>query len=128
MVNWLLSNIDLICLILGLVLTTAGTVLSLLGKKAGASKTLKAMGNIVAHLPSFIRTAEKLGGSGEDKKNYVLEQVLLYFKAEGVKPSEEQLISISQQIDDQVKLTKELHSVTLIKNTNPFIGDNNENK
>lgn len=128
MVNWLLSNIDLVCLILGLVLTTLGTVLSFVSKNKGTGKNLRAMGNIVAHLPSFIRTAEKLGGTGEEKKAYVVEQVLLYFKAEGVNANEEQLLSISQQIDELVKLSKELHSVTIIKNTNPFIGDNNENK
>lgn len=120
--KWLATNIDTICLVLGLLLTALGTVLSLLGKRKGAGKGLIAMGNIVAHLPSFIRTAEKLGGTAEEKKSYVLEQVLLYFRAEKVEPTEQQLLSISQQVDDQVKLTKDLHNVTVIKNnTNPFI-------
>ena len=108
--QWVLDNIDVVCLIIGLILSTLGTILSIVSKNANAGKSLKAMGNIVAHLPSFIRTAEKLGGTGEEKKAYVIEQVLLYFKAEGVKATDNDIASISAQIDDQVKLTKDLHN------------------
>lgn len=115
MLNWVISNLNTIFLILGAILSIVGVIFTLLGKpKLG--KTLKATGSVVAHLPSFISTAEKLGGTGEEKKRYVLEQVYLYLKADGVTPDEDTILNISKQIDDIVKLTKELHVIGDNKN------------
>jgi len=109
--QWLLNNIGTVAIIVTAVLSFAGVVLNILFKNKPASKVLKSMANIVAKLPNIIKTAEKLGGTGEEKKTYVMEQVALYFTADGVKPSEKDLESISTQIDSSIKLTKELHTV-----------------
>ena len=109
--QWLLNNIGTVAIIVTAVFTFAGAVINILFKNKPASKLLKSIANVVAKLPNLIKTAEKLGGTGEEKKAYVMEQVILYFTADGVKPTEEDLQSISSQIDNNIKLTKELHTV-----------------
>lgn len=109
--NWLLNNIGTIAIIVTAVLSFAGVIVNIVFKNKPASKVLKSISNVVSKLPNLIKTAEKLGGSGDEKKAYVMEQVLLYFTADGVKPTEKDLETISSQIDNSIKLTKELHTV-----------------
>lgn len=109
MVQFIVNNFATICGVVSAVLTAGGVIAGLFARTKKASKTLKAIGGVVEHLPTYIRTAEKLGGTGEDKKAYVIEQVLLFLRADGVTPSKDQLDSISKQIDEQVRLTKSLH-------------------
>lgn len=108
--QWLLNNIGTIAIIVTAVLSFAGVVVNLVFKNKPASKLLQSLARVVAKLPNLIKTAEKLGGTGEEKKTYVMEQALLYLTAEGVKPDDSDLEYISSNIDSQVKLTKELHT------------------
>jgi len=109
--QWLLNNIGTVAIIVTAVLSFAGVIVNIVFKNKPASKVLQSLAKVVSKLPNLIKTAEKLGGTGEEKKNYVMEQVALYFTADGVKPSEDDLKRISEQIDNTVKITKELHTV-----------------
>lgn len=109
--QWLLNNIGTVAIIVTAVLSFAGVIVNIIFKNKPASKVLKSIANVVSKLPTLIKTAEKLGGTGEEKKQYVMEQVALYFTADGVKPTEKDLQTISTQIDSEIKLTKELHTV-----------------
>ncbi|MBO7345331.1 MAG: hypothetical protein J6U92_05280, partial [Clostridia bacterium] len=91
--------------------TITGLIVNKVFNNKPASDLLKSIAKVTSKLPNLIKTAEKLGGTGEEKKAYVMEQVGLYFTADGVKPTEKDLTYISTTIDNQVKLTKELHTV-----------------
>lgn len=124
--QWLTNNLGTIAIIISSVFTFAGVLVTVLFKNKGAGRLLKSIGNVVKRLPTLIKTAEKLGGTGEEKKLYVMEQVALYFLAEGVEPTEEDLASISEQVDAQVKLSKELHTtVQEVKTDNNQTVNNN---
>jgi len=124
--QWLTNNLGTIAIIVSSVFTFAGVLVTVLFKNKGAGRLLKSIGNVVKRLPTLIKTAEKLGGTGEEKKLYVMEQVALYFLAEGVEPTEDDLASISEQVDAQVKLSKELHTtVQEVKTDNNQTVNNN---
>jgi len=95
--QWLLNNIGTVAIIVTAVLSFAGVIVNIVFKNKPASKVLQSLAKVVSKLPNLIKTAEKLGGTGEEKKNYVMEQVALYFTADGVKPSEDDLKRISEQ-------------------------------
>lgn len=100
-------------MILTVLITITGLIVSKVFNSKPASELLKSIAKVISKLPNLIRTAEKLGGSGDEKKAYVMEQVALYFTADGVKPTEKDLEQISCVVDSQVKLTKELHTIDL---------------
>ena len=107
MVQFIVDNFTIICTVLSAVITLISLLIGNKSKKG--QKALNSLAGVIERLPTYIKTAEKLGGSGEDKKAYVLEQVRLYLRADGVSPTAEQLDTIGRQIDEQVKLTKSLH-------------------
>lgn len=113
MLQFIINNADVIFGVVGAVATAGGVIAGLFTKTSKAKKCLLAIGEISNHLPSFIKTAEKLGGTGEEKKAYVMEQVVLWLKAQHVTPTQAQLDSISTQIDEDIKLTKTLHTDTV---------------
>ena len=110
MLTFLANNVGSIAAIISAVLTFAGVVVTVFTKNKKAGKLLVVMGNVIRKLPTLIKTAEQLGGDGATKKAYVMEQVELYFRACGITPSPKELETISAQVDDEVKLTKELHN------------------
>lgn len=106
--QWLTNNLQLVFTIISILLGTAGTIFGLLKKKA-PSKVLQGLAEVVAQIPTFIRTAERIADTGEDKLAYVLNQVKLYCQARGFTPTNDQLEDIKQQINDQVKLSKDIN-------------------
>lgn len=117
MKEFIISNLGTLAIIVSSIFTFAGVLVTVITKNGKAGNLLKSIGNVVKNLPTLIKRAEQLGGSGEDKKAYVMEQVQLYFRADGVTPSKEDLEDISTQVDEQVKLTKTLHVTATEKAT-----------
>lgn len=107
--TFLANNVGSIAIIVSALCTFAGVLITVIFKNKKAGKLLVVIGAVVKKLPTFIKTAEQLGGDGITKKAYVMEQVDLYFRACGVTPSADDLAGISVQVDESVKLTKELH-------------------
>lgn len=110
MVEFLISNIDVICAVLGLLIAIGGAVASLLTNKQ--SKVLTGLSKVVNSFPEIIKVAEKIAGTGEDKKTYVLQQAELLCKAMGFTPTEQQLAEMSEVIDKLVALSKEINTYT----------------
>lgn len=113
--GWLTANFGIICTVLSAIIGVVGAIFGVLKGKAGAGKVLKGLASVIKQFPDFIRTAEKVGVTGEEKLRYVLNQAVLSCKALGFTPTEEQLIDMTEQIDEMVKLSKQinLHSKTV---------------
>ena len=135
--EWVINNIGVICSIATVLITAVITVITTIkGKESKAVKALKSIANVIKQFPEFIKTAEKISNNPEEKKTYVMDQAVLSCKAEGVELTNEQLIDISERIDDAVALSKSinLHSKTTtelktIKVFEPMKEEeNNENK
>lgn len=115
--EWLTSNLGLICTILSALVGIAGALIGLFGKGKKSSKVLSGLSTVIKQFPEFIRTAEKVSTNAEDKLKYVLNQAILSCKALGFTPDDEQLLDMTERVEEMVKLSKEinLHVKTYVK-------------
>lgn len=114
------NNIDVICTILGFLIASAGTIISLLTNKK--SKVLTGITKVINAFPEIIKQAEKIAENGEDKKEYVLKQAELLCKSMGFTATEEQLVMMSEVIDRLVLLSKEINTYTNPSTTAKIVG------
>lgn len=101
--------IDNIWSILGFLVGLGGTIAGVVLRKPNLAKGLKVFANAIKSIPDFIRQAEKISTDPIERKTYVLNMFVLHCQAQGYAPSEEELADVSEQIDDQVKLTKDIN-------------------
>lgn len=110
--------ITLVVSAIGLITTILSIVFGTNNAKANkVSKALDVIKKAITRLPDFIATAEKVTTVQEERKDYVLNQAILYCRSEGVDVSEEDYRTLSNAIDRQVALSKEIntHSKTTTK-------------
>lgn len=108
--TWLLNNIGLVVSVLCFAVTIVYTVIKLARKGVSPIDILKGVADVVKQFPDFVRLAEKVSKDPEVKKTFALNQVVLNCQAKGITPTESQLAEWSMQIDELVKLTKDLHT------------------
>lgn len=107
--EWLTNNIGIICSVLSAIVGIAGTVFGLIKGRSRTGKVLKGLATVIKQFPEFIRTAEKVGVNGDEKLTYVLNQAVLSCKALGFTPNEDQLIDMTVQIEEMVRLSKDIN-------------------
>lgn len=117
--TWLLNNIGLVVSVACFIITIVYTVIKLARKGVSPIDILKGVADVVKQFPDFVRLAEKVSKDPEVKKTFALNQVVLNCQAKGITPTEQQLAEWSMQIDELVKLTKELHTGDSVTNTKP---------
>lgn len=106
--EWLSNNIGLVCSIAGVLITGLSVLYSLItkGKK---SKVLTGLAKVVNSFPTAIQMAEKIGGTGEEKKTFVMGQAKLLCQAMGFEPTEGHLAEFSAIVDNLVALSKSIN-------------------
>ena len=107
--EWLVDNLYLILVCVSLLLNI---VIFVVGKISGGKNTklLTALNTVSAALPDVIAMAEKVGATGEERKDYAMRQVKLLCQAVGLTPTEDQLAKFSAAIDELVSLTKSINN------------------
>lgn len=101
--------IDNIWSILGVLVAIAGVLVGKFFPNTKVAKGVQVMLKVFKSLPEYIRQAEKVSEDPEARKMYVLNQFILNAQANGYTPSEQDLADVSERIDDQVKLTKDIN-------------------
>jgi len=117
--SFIIDNLGLICSILSSLIAIASVIFGIVCKNTNTSKKLKGLAEVVKTFPALIRTAEKVSDKGEDKLAYVLELAILHCQAKGFEPTEEQLKDMVEQIEDQVKLSKDINQATKTQPSQP---------
>lgn len=107
--EWLLNNIGLVFSIVFGIVSIVCVIIKLASKGASAIDIIKGIADVVKQFPDFIRMAEKVSSDPEVKKTFALNQAVLNCQAKGIRPSEEQLADMSVQIDNLVKLSKDIN-------------------
>ena len=115
--SWLINNIGLIVSVALAICGAVVTVIGLIYKNSACGKVVTWLGKVLKSLPDFIRTAEKISDNAEEKKAYVMQQTELHCKAEGLALTEKQRAEISEQVDDMVKLSKDININSKTKTT-----------
>lgn len=110
--KWIIENIELVSVIVSIILTAGGWVVSLIFKNKKAGKVLTGISQVVKSFPEYIQMAEKISDNGEEKKTFVMNQAILLCQSIGIQPTEEQLAYFSAIIDDLVALSKTINLYT----------------
>lgn len=117
--EWIVNNISWLSTLLFALISGLIIVIGAFKKDSPVVKGLKVLLGVVKQFPEYIKQAEKVSDDPEEKKAFALKQAVLNCQAQGVTPTEEQIVEMSMQIDEQVALTKSinLQSKTTTENT-----------
>ena len=132
--QFIINNIGWISGVLSALIGILGTILGVKIKGSNAEKVLKGLSAVTKQLPTFIRQAEKVSTDPAERLAFALNQAILSCQAQGFTPNDQQITDFTDQINDQVKLSKDINIFSKNKTTlntvveiKPIGGINREN-
>lgn len=118
--QYIVDNMGVIC---ALLITLINAIVLIVSKVSSnkKGKVIEGITDVINSLPDLIKTAEKVANSGEERKVYVMNQVVLLCKSLGFNPTEEHISYFNAITDNLVALSKSINlysnepKTTLIK-------------
>lgn len=110
--QWLLNNLDLIITAILGVVACVTSFISTRYKGTKSTQIAEGISSVIKELPRLITLAEKISTEGQEKKDFVLEQVNLICQSLGFTPTDTQIEEISATIDIIVELSKSINTYT----------------